>query len=118
METQQDGYLVEVAIVLATAAEMGRALELYLQSCQMGCEVRANETPFNRWAYRNRVAGQLSFGKVFGNKSKARYSVLVRVNGMQMFMRRGLKTRRTGPARNIFGHCWRAGRAAALAENS
>jgi hypothetical protein len=60
METRQDGCLVEVAIVLATAAEMERALELYLQSCQLGCEVRDNETPFNRWAYRNRIARQLS----------------------------------------------------------
>jgi hypothetical protein len=37
--TRQDGCLVEVAIVPATAAEMERALELYLQSCQLGTEI-------------------------------------------------------------------------------
>jgi hypothetical protein len=87
METRQDGCLVEVKIVLATAAEMEGALDLYLQSCQLGCEVWVNGALFNRWAFRNRIAGQLSFGKVFVNKSKARYSVLVRVNGVQMFSR-------------------------------
>lgn len=87
METRQDGCLVEVAISLATAAEMESALDFYLQSCQLACEVRVNGTVFNGWAYRNRIAGQLSFGKVFINKSKARYSVLVRVNGVQMFSR-------------------------------
>ena len=87
METRQDGCLIRVAIVLASAAEMGDALVLYLQSCQLGCEVWVNGALFDRWAYRNRIAGQLSFGKVFVNKSKARYSVLVRVNGVQMFSR-------------------------------
>jgi hypothetical protein len=87
METRQEGCLIEVAIVLATAAEMEGVLDLYLQSCQLGCEVWVNGALFNRWAHRNRIAGQLSFGKVFVNKSKARYSVLVRVNGVQMFSR-------------------------------
>lgn len=87
METRQDGCLIRVAIVLASAAEMGDALVLYLQSCQLGCEVWVNGALFDRWAYRNRIAGQLSFGKVFVNKSKARYSVLVRVNCVQMFSR-------------------------------
>ena len=52
----QDGCLVEVAIVLANASEMEQALDLYLQSCQLGCEVWVNGILFNRWAYRNRVA--------------------------------------------------------------
>jgi hypothetical protein len=84
---RQEGCLVEVTIVLATAADMACALDLYLESCQLGCEVWINRALFNRWAYRNRIAGKLSFGKVFVNKSKARYSVLVRVNGVQMFSR-------------------------------
>src|SRR6202040_78537 len=84
---RQEGCLVEVTIVLATAADMACALDLYLQSCQLGCEVWVNGALFNRWAYRNRIAGKLSFGKVFVNKSKVRYSVLVRVNGVQMFSR-------------------------------
>jgi hypothetical protein len=87
MEPQQEGCLIEVTIVLATAAEMGCALDLFLQSCQLDCEVWVNGALFNRWAYRNRVAGQLSFGKVFVNKSKTRYSVLVRVKGVHMFSR-------------------------------
>jgi hypothetical protein len=62
METRQEGCLIEVAIVLTTAAEMDAALDFYLQSCQLGCEVWVNGALFNRWAYRNRVAGQLSFG--------------------------------------------------------
>jgi hypothetical protein len=86
-EKKQDGCLVQVVIGLASMDEMEYALDCYLKTCQLACEVRVNGKHFKEWAHRNRLAGQLSFGRVFLNKSKARYSVLVRVNGVHMFSR-------------------------------
>jgi hypothetical protein len=84
---RQEGCLVEVTVSLAGLEDMRSALDLYLKSCQLSCEVRVNGELFKDWAYRNRRAGKLSFGTVFLNKSKARHSVLVRVNGVHMFAR-------------------------------
>jgi hypothetical protein len=86
-ETKHPGCLVEVTISLAKVDEMETALNYYLQNCQLSCEVSVNGKPFTDWAYRNRLTGKLSFGDVYLNKSKARYSTLVRVNGAHMFAR-------------------------------
>jgi hypothetical protein len=86
-DSVQKGCLISVTVALSTVEEMQSALESYLESCQLSCQVCVNGVAFKNWAYRNRSTGQLSFGKVYLNKSLARNSVLVRVNGACMFQR-------------------------------
>jgi len=66
---------------------MEKALRAYLKTCQLEISVYIRGTRFREWTYKNRLVGQLPFGKIYLNKSKCSDGVLVRVNGVQMFTR-------------------------------
>jgi Histidine kinase-, DNA gyrase B-, and HSP90-like ATPase len=78
---------VTISPELATMEAMEYALRSYLKTCQLQTNVYIRGTRFKEWTYKNRLVGQLGFGKIYLNKSKCSEGVLVRVNGVQMFTR-------------------------------
>jgi Histidine kinase-, DNA gyrase B-, and HSP90-like ATPase len=85
----QEGCNITVTISpdLATMDTMERALRSYLRTCQLDTIIYIRGVRFKEWTHKNRLAGQLPFGKIYLNKSKCSDGVLVRVNGVQMFTR-------------------------------
>lgn len=60
-------------------------LKRYLKHCHLeGCTVTINGERWTDWTYKNKFERNLSFGKIFTNKSK-HAGILVRVNGVHMF---------------------------------
>ena len=72
---------------LASMEAMEQALRAYLATCQLDTTVYIRGGRFKDWTYKNRLVGELPFGKIYLNKSKCSNGVLVRVNGVQMFTR-------------------------------
>jgi hypothetical protein len=70
----------------ASAEDMRYAIRNYLSLCQLSCDVYLDGEKWNQWTYRNRFARELTFGKVYTNKS-ASPNLLVRVNGTLMYTR-------------------------------
>ena len=69
--------------------ELYRALDSYLSTSQLSCEITVNGIKWNRWCYRRNFTQSLSFGDVYVNKSGGTHPgyVIVRVNGIPMFSR-------------------------------
>jgi len=69
------------------AVNMEEALYRYLGLAQLNCKVTVNGNIWNSWCYRNRHIRDLSFGKVYANKSGGKNSgyLIVRVLGTPMF---------------------------------
>lgn len=73
---------------LTTASALLSDLRSYLALCHLAdCRVTINGERFTGWTYRNKRTGDLSFGKVYRNKSREGRGVLIRVNGVHMFTR-------------------------------
>jgi hypothetical protein len=85
----QEGCDIKVTISpdLASMDSMEQALRTYLKTCQLNTVIYIRGTRFKEWTHKNRLAGQLPFGKIYLNKSKCSDGVLIRVNGVQMFTR-------------------------------
>jgi hypothetical protein len=65
---------------------MKSRLVSFLSTCQLDCRVMVEGEEFNSWAYRYRIASELSFAAIHVNRSQAP-QILVRVNGVAMFTR-------------------------------
>lgn len=78
---------VTISPDLTSIEPMERALRAYLKTCQLETKVYLRGIRFKDWTYKNRLVGELPFGKIYLNKSKCCDGVLVRVNGVQMFTR-------------------------------
>jgi hypothetical protein len=72
--------------VISNADVMRRKLVDYLTMCQLPCDVYIDGDKWQNWTGRNRFARDLSFGKLYTNKS-ADPRLLVRVNGTLMYSR-------------------------------
>ena len=85
----QEGCDIKVTISpdLASMETMEYALRAYLKTCQLDTVTYIRGARFKEWTHKNRLVGQLPFGKIYLNKSKCSDGVLIRVNGVQMFTR-------------------------------
>jgi hypothetical protein len=83
---------VTISPDLASMEAMERTLCAYLRTCQLETKVYLRGTRFKDWTHKNRLVGELPFGKIYLNKSKCSDGVLVRVNGVQMFTRHTAST--------------------------
>lgn len=83
-ETRVRGVRLEIE-VFHKGRDLEATLRDYLKYCHLeGCHVTVNGKRWDTWTYKNKFERDLSFGKVFTNKSKDA-GILVRVNGVHMF---------------------------------
>lgn len=83
-ETHVRGVRLEIE-VFHKGRDLESALKDYLKFCHLeGCHVAINGQRWDTWTYKNKFERDLSFGKVYTNKSKDA-GILVRVAGVQMF---------------------------------